>query len=136
MNHGYGIETVFDGTPEAAEEAVTAALKSVGFGVLTRIDVAATLREKIGHDRPPYVILGACNPRVAAEALEIEPDLGLLLPCNVVVRVDEQGRTLVSAIDPVVMLGIVGKPELDRHATEIRQRLAEAIVQVGDGPGQ
>ena len=136
MKPGYGIETVFEGTPEAAEEAVTAALKAVGFGVLTRIDVAATLREKIGHDRPPCVILGACNPRVAAAALEIEPDLGLLLPCNVVVRVDEQGRTRVSAIDPVAMLAIVGRPELDRHAAEIRQRLVEAIAQVGDASGQ
>ncbi len=136
MSNHYGIETVFDGTPEAAEQAVTAALRAAGFGVLTRIDVAATLKEKIGLDRPPYVILGACNPRVAAEAIEIESDLGLLLPCNVVVRVDGQGRTLVSAIDPVAMLGIVGNPELDRHADEIRRRLAEAIAHVGIGPGQ
>ncbi len=130
MSNCYGMETVFDGAPEEAERAVTEALKEVGFGVLTRIDVAATLREKIGLERAPYVILGACNPRVAAEALEIEPDLGLLLPCNVIVHVDDRGRTRVSAIDPVAMLAIVGNPELDRHAEDIRRRLGDAIARL------
>ncbi len=103
------------------------ALQDEGFGVLTEIDVQATLREKLGEEIEPYVILGACNPTYAHRALAIEPDLGTLLPCNVVVR-RADGRTHVLAVDPIAMLGVVGNPELDPIAAEIRERLERATA--------
>lgn len=113
-------------------DAVTMAretLKEEGFGVLTEIDVQATLREKLGEELEPYLILGACNPPYAHRALQLEPELGTLLPCNVVVYV-EAGETHVSAVDPVAMLGIVGNEELDPVAAEIRSRIARAMARV------
>lgn len=104
-------------------------LKDEGFGVLTEIDVQATLREKLGEELEPYLILGACNPPYAHRALQLEPELGALLPCNVVVYA-EDGETHVSAVDPVAMLSIVGNEELDPVAAEIRARLERAVARV------
>jgi uncharacterized protein (DUF302 family) len=104
-------------------------LADEGFGVLTEIDVQATLREKLGEDVPPYVILGACNPRFAHRALEAEPDLGALLPCSVAVY-ERDGETRVAAVDPAAMLGLVGNPGLDPIAAEVRERIARAVERV------
>jgi len=112
---------------EQAVQAVTDALAQEGFGVLTEIDVAATLKKKLGIDRPPYRILGACNPQFAARALDAEPQIGALLPCNVVVRQDEQGRTLVEIMDPNAVLGLVGRPEVAPIAAEVRSRLERVL---------
>jgi len=102
-----------------------------GFGVLTEIDVQATLHEKLGEDVPPYLILGACSPPHAHSALEREAGLGALLPCNVVVY-ERGGSTHVSAVDPVAMLSIVGNPALDPVAAEIREKLDRAVAKVWD----
>lgn len=114
---------------EAVERAKTA-LKEQGFGVLTEIDVKQTLKEKRGVDVRPYVILGACNPELAERALAAEPDLGLLLPCNVVVY-EEDGGSVVAAMDPEPVLGLVQNPQLDQIAREVRQRLQVAIERTG-----
>jgi len=104
-------------------------LRDEGFGVLTEIDVQATLEEKLGEELEPYLILGACNPPYAHRALQLEAELGTLLPCNVVVY-ERSGATHVSAVDPVAMLGIVGNPELDPIAAEIRARVERAVAAV------
>lgn len=101
-------------------------LKDEGFGVLTEIDVQATLREKLGAELEPYLILGACSPPYAHRALELEAELGTLLPCNVIVYVRDD-TTHISAVDPIAMLGIVGNQELDPIAAEIRARLERAV---------
>ena len=113
------------GFTEAAER-VREELKAEGFGILCEIDVQATLKEKLGVDGEPYVILGACNPPLAHRALEAEPDLGTLLPCNVVVY-RRGGKTQISAIDAERMLSIVGNDELAPVAAEVRSRLAAVV---------
>jgi len=113
------------GFTEAAER-VREELKAEGFGILCEIDVQATLKEKLGVDGEPYVILGACNPPLAHRALEAEPDLGTLLPCNVVVY-QRGGKTQISAIDAERMLSIVGNDELAPVAAEVRSRLAAVV---------
>ena len=113
----------------AVRERVTLALKEEGFGVLTEIDVQATLGDKLGEEVDPYVILGACNPSLAHRALGLEPDLGALLPCNVVVYVRDR-ETRVSAVDPVAMLSIVDNPELGDIAGEVRSRVERAVARV------
>jgi uncharacterized protein (DUF302 family) len=100
-----------------------------GFGVLTEIDVQATLREKLGEEVAPYLILGACSPPYAHRALELEAELGTLLPCNVVVY-EHDGATRVSAVDPAAMLSIVGNPALEPVAAEIREKLERAVAKV------
>jgi uncharacterized protein (DUF302 family) len=102
------------------------ALKSEGFGVLCEIDVAKTLKEKIGKDLPPYVILGTCNPELASRALSAEPRLGLLLPCNVVVS-EEPAGTKIAAIDAQAMLGVVHNAALDPIAAEVNARLSRVL---------
>ena len=114
-------------TQEQAVQAVTQALAGEGFGVLTEIDVAATLKKKLGLERPPYKILGACNPQFAARALELEPQIGALLPCNVVVRQDAGGKTVVEFMDPDAVLGLVGRPEVAPIAAEVRARLVRVL---------
>ena len=109
-----------------AVERVRAELKEEGFGVLCEIDVQATLKAKLGIDRDRYVILGACNPPLAHRALEAEPELGTLLPCNVVVYVQD-GETHVSAIDAERMLSIVGNEELAPVAAQVREKLAAVV---------
>jgi uncharacterized protein (DUF302 family) len=106
---------------------VRAELKAEGFGVLCEIDVQATMKEKLGVEREPYLILGACNPPLAHRALEAEHELGVLLPCNVVVS-EQAGRTHVTAVDAERMLSIVGNDELAAIASEVRRRL-EAVVE-------
>ena len=113
---------------EQALERVTQELAKEGFGVLTEIDVAATVKKKLGKDMPPYRILGACNPQFAHRALEVEPQIGALLPCNVVVRNDGAGRTLVEIMDPDAVLKLVGRPEIAEIAGEVRQRLERVLV--------
>lgn len=116
-------------TPLPFAEAVAAtrqALADEGFGVLSEIDVQATLKAKLDEDVEPYLILGACSPRDAHQALAAEPELGALLPCNVIVYARD-GETHLAAIDPVVMLGIVENPAVEPIAGAIRERLARAV---------
>jgi len=123
----YGMRKVFDGDIEAAEAAITDALKTVGFGILTRIDVAQTLKKKIDVERAPYVILGACNPKLANTALNLEPELGLMLPCNVIVYEDSDHHTIVSVIDPAAMVGMIDNPALECLVSEARPLLEQAL---------
>jgi len=109
-----------------ATEVVTQALAKEGFGVLTEIDVAATLK-KLGLDRPAYKILGACGPQFAARALEFQPQIGALLPCNVVARVDAAGKTMVEFMDPNAVLQLVDRPGVDEIAAEVRARLVRVM---------
>ena len=115
---------------EQAVDAVTQALAKEGFGVLTEIDVAATLRKKLGIERPPYKILGACNPQLAARAIDAEPQIGALLPCNVVVR-EQAGKTVVEFMDPGAVLTLVQRPEIGAIAAEVRTRLERVMAAVG-----
>lgn len=112
---------------EEAIAKVTEALGKEGFGVLTEIDVAATMK-KIGVDMPPYKILGACNPSLANRAIGAEPSIGLLLPCNVVVREDTAGRTHVEFMDPIAVLQLVDRPEIAELAQEVRGRLERVLA--------
>ncbi len=132
MNTDYGMRKVFEGSIEQAETAITEALKDVRFGILTRIDVAETLKKKIDVDRAPYVILGACNPVLANKALQLEPELGLMLPCNVIVYADEAGKTMVSIIDPAAMVGMINNPELTCLVEEARPLLQKALSAIGN----
>jgi uncharacterized protein (DUF302 family) len=112
---------------DEAVERVRAELADEGFGVLCEIDVQAALREKLGVERDPYLILGACNPPLAHRALESEPELGVLLPCNVVVYVRD-GQTHISAVAADEMLSIVGNEELEPVAAEVRERLGSVVA--------
>lgn len=106
-----------------AVDRVTAALKEEGFGVLTEIDVQQTLKKKLDVDTTPYKILGACNPQLAHRALQIAPEVGLLLPCNVTVRQVNDGMTEIALVDPLAMLGVVAHPDLTAVAEEAKARL-------------
>jgi uncharacterized protein (DUF302 family) len=119
--------------PLAFDEAVsrvTAALQQEGFGVLTDIDVQATLKTKLGVDTPKYRILGACNPGFAHQALQLENKLGVLLPCNVIVREESPNQTEIAAINPVSSMERTGNPKLAVIAEEVRVRVQRAIVQL------
>jgi len=130
MSNDYGMRTVYEGSIEAAESAITSALMDKGFGILTRIDVAATLKKKIDVDRAPYVILGACNPKLANQALNMEAELGLMLPCNVIIYQNEAGQTVVSIIDPKAMVGMIDNPELECLISEARPLLQQALQNI------
>ena len=119
----YGFSKTLKGTMDEAVEKVTAALQTEGFGVLTEIDVAATLKKKLDIDRRPYKILGACNPNYAHNALDVEPDIGLLLPCNVVVREEEDGSINVAFMDPAAVLGLVNQENITSIGMEVRAKL-------------
>lgn len=126
----YGHEVTIDLPVDAAIERVKALLKEQGFGILGEIDVNATLREKLGVEFRPYRILGACNPVLAHRALGQEPQLGLLLPCNVVVQ-ELDGRTVVSTVDARSLLGVVGNPALLATADEVNARLRIVLEGLG-----
>ena len=126
----YYLSKTFTLAFEDVVKRVTAALKEEGFGVLTDIDVQATLKAKVGADMRPYRILGACNPTFAHRALQIEDKLGVLLPCNVIVRDAGDGKTEVAAIDPVTSMDRTGNPELASVAEEVRVRLRRAVERV------
>ncbi|RMG43583.1 MAG: DUF302 domain-containing protein [Acidobacteria bacterium] len=111
----------------AAAGKVRELLAEEGFGVLTEIDVQKAMKEKLDIDRPPYLILGACNPQLAHQALEKEPPIGVLLPCNVTVFQDDSGRTVVQAINPITMFGVIGRPELQPIAEEVAARLQRVL---------
>lgn len=130
MKTEYGFGTTLQVPYEEAIPRVKEALKAEGFGVLTEIDVRRTLREKLGAEMDPYIILGACNPPLAHRALEQEPEIGLLLPCNVVVRAQGTGSR-VDVADPKAMLGIVGNEQLNAIAEEAKQRLQRAVASLG-----
>lgn len=122
----YALRVRLDLPYEQAIQQVTAALKEQGFGVLTEIDVKATLKKKLDADFRKYVILGACNPPLAYRALSTELEIGLLLPCNVIVY-EENGGSVVSIVDPISMLGVVDSPGLEPVANEARARLGRVI---------
>lgn len=132
MDIKYGFGKTVGFSFNAAIEKVTQELQKEGFGVLTDIDVAATLKKKLSQDMPPYRILGACNPPLAHRALAAEPSIGLLLPCNVVVRQDGTGKVQVEFMDPNAVLDLVNKPEIHQLASEVRQRLERVMAALGD----
>lgn len=125
--HDYGFGTTLALPFTEAIARTKAALKEQGFGVLSEIDVRATLKEKIGADFEQYVILGACNPHLAYQGLQAEHELGLLLPCNVIVH-DHEGGTMVSIVDPAAMLGVVGNPAMRAIADEAKARLERVLA--------
>lgn len=125
---GYGLFRTVDMSYEAAVEKVTATLKEQGFGILTEIDVKATLKKKLDKDFTKYIILGACNPPLAFQALSAEIDIGLLLPCNVTVyEHPSTGKTIVSAIDPKVLVDVTGRTDLKAVAEEVSVKLNAAL---------
>jgi uncharacterized protein (DUF302 family) len=124
---GYTVTRTFERSYEATVRAVREALAEQGFGVLTEIDLAGTLKQKLDVDIPPQVILGACRPPLAYAALRADPSVGALLPCNVVVRALEDGSTQVEILDPETMVTLTGEEELRPVADEARQRLLAAL---------
>ncbi len=125
----YGFGTRLNVPYEDAVENVTAALKTQGFGVLTQIDVKATLKQKLNVDHRRYIILGACNPPLAYRALQAEPAIGLLLPCNVIVyEGDRDGESVVSIVDPLAMMQMSDNPELARVAAEAEEKLKKVVA--------
>ena len=129
MDYGQTIEVSL--SYEEALPKVKEAFKEQGFGTLTEIDVRATLKEKIGRDIEPYTILGTCNPELASRALDVEREIGLLLPCNVVVT-ERDGKTLVQALDPQVLVTVPGRDELKPIADEASARIDKALASLTD----
>jgi uncharacterized protein (DUF302 family) len=125
----YGLKTKTSLSYDRAIEKVKEELSKEGFGVLTEIDVKATLKKKIDVDFDNYVILGACNPKLAHQALLAEQDIGLLLPCNVIVY-EKEGETQISAIDPAVAMGFVENEELGILASQVREKLVSVIYNI------
>ncbi|WP_457603652.1 DUF302 domain-containing protein, partial [Legionella pneumophila] len=123
--YGFGKKILY--SFDDAIKKVTEELQKEGFGVLTNIDVSATLKKKLNQDMPPYQILGACNPQFAHQALEKEPSIGLLLPCNVVVRQDNTGNVYIEFMDPKAVLELVDNPEINHIASEVRKRLERVL---------
>ncbi len=132
----FGIATTVPWEYDRAVEQVTAALKEQGFGVLTEIDVKATLKKKLDVDFRRYVILGACNPPLAHRALSSEPEVGLLLPCNVIVYENDDQTTTVSAMNPMAAMGFIGNPALAEVAAAATAKLRTAIGQLDEQAAQ
>jgi uncharacterized protein (DUF302 family) len=132
MATDFGIRVTLDVPYEAAIEKATAALKEEGFGVLTEIDVKGTLKKKLNADFRRYVILGACNPKLAYQALQNELEIGLLLPCNVIVYETDDGQSTVSIVDPLSMMGVVESDSLQEVADQARARLTRVAVSLAD----
>ena len=132
LTTGYTLSATTELPFQRAVERVRDELKADGFGVLCEIDVQATMKEKLGVDGEPYLILGACNPPLAHEALQAEPELGVLLPCNVVIY-ERGGETHISAVDAERMLSIVGNDEIAPLAAEVRRRLAAVVERAATG---
>jgi len=128
MENRYGFGKTVDLDFDAALKKVAEELAREGFGILTEIDVQATLKKKLNADMPPYRILGACNPPFAHRAISAEPSIGLLLPCNVVVRQDAAGKVQVEFMDPDVMVQLIDKPEVHGIAAEVRERLQRVFA--------
>lgn len=125
---GFTISTSLDSSFDAAIARTTAALKAEGFGILTEIDVRATMKAKLGIENfPNYRILGACNPPIAHAALAAEPDIGVMLPCNVIVRETAPGQVEIAAIDPVAAMSAIGNPKLTELAATVGEKLRRAI---------
>ena len=124
---GYTFGIRVDGSAAEVRSRVESALRNEGFGVITEIDVQATMRTKLGIDRAPYLILGACNPSLANRAIAADPSIGALLPCNVVLR-EEDGSTIVEALNPMAALGITGSAAIRSVAEEATARLERAMA--------
>ena len=129
----YSFATQLTGTLEGIEDKLVNALKDEGFGVLSEIDVQETLKNKLGIQRRPYKILGACNPSLANLAINAAPDIGLLLPCNVVIREEENGAITVAFMDPEAVLSLVNHEEVAELAKEVRSRLLRVRKALGGG---
>ncbi|WP_088286018.1 DUF302 domain-containing protein [Ideonella sp. A 288] len=128
----YGFTTTLSGTTfDEAIARTTAALKAEGFGILSDIDVQKAMKEKLGAEMRPYRILGACNPPLAHQAVQAVPDIGLLLPCNVIVREESPGHVVVGFLDPQTMVGLVGQPEVRVVADAAEERLRRACIGLG-----
>ena len=127
----YGFNVQVKDNFATAVQRVTDALKTEGFGVLTEIDVQATMKAKLGVDGLPYRILGACNPPLAHKAISADPDIGLLLPCNVVVREETDGKVTVGFMDPIAVLKLTNNPGIGELAKEVRARLDRVAAQLG-----
>jgi uncharacterized protein (DUF302 family) len=127
MDTKFGFGKVVSLDFDAAIDRVTEKLQTEGFGVLSDIDVAAKLKEKLGEDMPPYRILGACNPPLAHQAVSAVPEIGLLLPCNVLVREDDEGAVSVSFMDPEAVLSLVDNPGVEPLAKEVKARLKRVM---------
>jgi len=119
----YGFNVIVKDKFSDAVARVTDALKTEGFGVLTDIDVQATMKAKLGVDGRPYRILGACNPPLAHKAITADPDIGLLLPCNVVVREDANGQVVIGFMDPIAVLKLTDNPQIGELAKDVRARI-------------
>ncbi len=127
----YGLKKIVNASVDEADARVREALKKEGFGVLTEIDVKSTLKQKLDVEFRPYRILGACNPPLAHRALTEETDIGLLLPCNVVVyEGDDAGTTVVSILDPVLQLGVSGRDDMRAMAEDVRARMERVLAEV------
>lgn len=130
----YTLSTQLDRPYADAVEATRAALADQGFGILTEIDLAATMKAKLGVDLPPQVILGACRPPLAYEAIQVDPSIAAVLPCNVVVRALDERTTVVEAFDPDAMMGLAGAGALDSVAADAKQRLTAALAALTASP--
>ena len=128
MDTKFGFGKPVDLSFDEAIETVTEELGKEGFGVLTEIDVQATLKKKLGEEMRPYRILGACNPPLAHQAITAVPEIGLLLPCNVLVREDDEGKVHVSFMDPGSVLGLVDNPDVEPLAKQVREKLERVLA--------
>ena len=124
----YSFSTRLQGDIDTIEQQLITALQDEGFGILTEINVQATFKKKLDIDSRPYKILGACNPPLAHQAITAEPDIGLLLPCNIVIREEEDQSITVAFMDPIAVFSLIGRDDIAPLATEVRARLDRVVV--------